>query len=1112
MLKNESDLAAPASSEFLTWLAGEFSPATIAMAQELIADLRPVVSGTWEDGVEIQWNLPHPTTSRWQAEKGTELLDGHCTCTQFSQGVPCAHLWATALMAPPFAEVEPVNRWVVLFQFLDYQDQDLSGSEVTPTAPAADWRELLNGKIDRTEVDPKLRQDIGRAGKKPPGKITMRRRGPLPSALKRIAFAVDLRQSQERKRLVLRFFAQDIQPSGELSAPKPILLNHSILSQFPDPAEKKILWSLIGKSQAESELGSLGASSAACAVLMPESAHEILLEIHASSKLLLLDNRYVASRPGGGDLLPLPLRTEPWFFQLHLRPLSESFFLQASLSNGRSQRRLQEILGVFEPFVLFREELILVEVGRYQRWVDSFTRRRDVEVPRSELDAFLQQYLATPDVPTLTLPDNLQFREITPEAPKVRLVFSSIEGSTFLQSRMEFHYGPLTATWDNHAEFLYDIAEKARVRRDLAFEEEVRAKFQELGPSFPTAVRLRKLVHDGVFEPRKFVQAAEAALAWGWEVFAHRQQVSRHTHYQTTVSAHLDWFDLKTTVDFGAMKMQFPDLLQNLRSGERLLRLTDGSYGILPAEWLEKIRPWVEIGAKVDGGVRLSQVQALFLASSWQDGEASLAGDQRFQRLGQILTDLKGLKGRAPGSQFVGELRPYQQEGLAWLDLITAHKIGGILADDMGLGKTIQILALLAELPKQADQPHLIVAPKSLIFNWIQEAAKFTPQLRVLDFTGPQRHANQDKLQDYDVVLTTYQTLRADIERLQKKNFDFFILDEAQFIKNPDSQAAMACRLIKAQKRVALSGTPVENSLSDLFSILSVVTPGLLSESQMRRWVRLSMSESREGLSSLAKALRPFILRRSKTQVLRDLPEKTEQILYCELSTEERRRYEELRQHYWSLLGDRLLAGDFNKARLEVLEALLRLRQASCHQGLLDEGLRSTSSAKFELLLSQLEQVIADGHKALVFSQFTSLLDLFRHELHARHIRYEYLDGQTQNRQQRVERFQADPEIPLFLLSLKAGGVGLNLTAADYVFILDPWWNPATETQAIDRTHRIGQNKKVFAYKLIAKNTVEEKILELQKRKRELANQVISDENSVFKSMTLQDLRELFAE
>jgi SNF2 family DNA or RNA helicase len=332
------------------------------------------------------------------------------------------------------------------------------------------------------------------------------------------------------------------------------------------------------------------------------------------------------------------------------------------------------------------------------------------------------------------------------------------------------------------------------------------------------------------------------------------------------------------------------------------------------------------------------------------------------------------------------------------------------------------------------------------------------------------------------------------------------ILDEAQAIKNADSQAAKAARLLKGRHRLAMTGTPIENHLGELWSIMEFLNPGLLGPGSV-----FKRNASGDGdRTLLAKSLRPFILRRTKAQVVQDLPEKTEQTLHCDMEPAQRQLYEELRAHYRQALL-RKDAAELNRSKIEVLEALLRLRQAACHPGLIDPTRVVEPSAKLDMLLPQISEVVEEGHKALVFSQFTSFLTIVRDRLDGEKLRYEYLDGRTRNRAERVVRFQNDPEIPIFLISLKAGGLGLNLTAADYVYLLDPWWNPAVEAQAIDRTHRIGQTQHVFAYRLICGDTVEEKILELQQRKRDLADAILNADNRLIQNLTREDLEFLLS-
>ncbi|MCP4664288.1 MAG: DEAD/DEAH box helicase, partial [bacterium] len=417
----------------------------------------------------------------------------------------------------------------------------------------------------------------------------------------------------------------------------------------------------------------------------------------------------------------------------------------------------------------------------------------------------------------------------------------------------------------------------------------------------------------------------------------------------------------------------------------------------------------------------------------------------------------------------------------------------------------------LRPVPATERRPSLIVVPRSLVYNWIDEAARFTPKLRVLSYTGMGREELLDQFDEVNAVVTTYGTLRRDILVLKDIPFDYVILDEAQAIKNAASQTAKVCRLIQADYRLALTGTPVENHLGELWSIFEFLNPGMLGRLPVLKGLAGTRAPDSEALATVAQALRPFILRRRKEQVLQDLPAKTEQTLFCELDRKERQLYDELRDHYRAALMQRIAEVGMGRSKIQVLEALLRLRQAACHPGLIDKARVNESSAKLDALVEHLHEVIDEGHKALVFSQFTSLLAILRERLDHQKIPYEYLDGQTRRRKDKVDHFQTDDECRLFLISLKAGGLGLNLTAAGYVFILDPWWNPAVEAQAVDRAHRIGQTRPVFAYRLICRGTVEEKIMELQRSKRELADAILSADQSMIRNLSAEDLQLLLS-
>jgi SNF2 family DNA or RNA helicase len=465
-----------------------------------------------------------------------------------------------------------------------------------------------------------------------------------------------------------------------------------------------------------------------------------------------------------------------------------------------------------------------------------------------------------------------------------------------------------------------------------------------------------------------------------------------------------------------------------------------------------------------------------------------------------------------PPAGFRGALREYQREALGWLQFLDRSAFGGCLADDMGLGKTVMVLAMLAARHEAGDRPgpSLIVVPRSLVHNWLDEAARFTPLLRIEDFSRPARDVSTIP-PGADIVLITYGTLRRDILALKDTAFDYVILDEAQAIKNASTASAKAARLLNGRRRLALTGTPIENHLGELWSLFEFLNPGILGRSTVFQRAAAAVEPDGQTMGLLARGLRPFILRRTKAAVAKELPPRTELTITCELSRAERQLYDSLRRHYHDSVLARVAKGGMTAARMHILEALLRLRQAACHPALVDRTRQHAGSAKLDALLAQAQEVIDAGHKALVFSQFTSLLALVREQLDARKIVYEYLDGGTRDRGARVARFQEDPACPLFLISLKAGGLGLNLTAADYVFLLDPWWNPAVEAQAIDRTHRIGQTKEVMAYRLVAENTVEEKILQLQSRKKALADAILSEERGGLRGLERDDLELLLS-
>ncbi|MEO6393136.1 MAG: DEAD/DEAH box helicase, partial [Pyrinomonadaceae bacterium] len=551
-----------------------------------------------------------------------------------------------------------------------------------------------------------------------------------------------------------------------------------------------------------------------------------------------------------------------------------------------------------------------------------------------------------------------------------------------------------------------------------------------------------------------------------------------------------------------------------LRKKQQFVKLADGSMGEIPAEWIARYRHLFALGEETEQGLRLNQHHVTLIDQLLADDERTQT-DEEFKKRAARLSDFSGIKTRKPPKDFVGELRPYQKAGFDWLYFLHDYGFGGCLADDMGTGKTVVTLAFLQSLKERGlgKTPSLLVVPRSLIFNWEREAARFTPKLKVLNHAMPGRTGQAEEFAQHDLVLTTYALMLRDHALLRSFEFNYLILDEAQMIKNPLSETAKGARGLHGAHRLTLTGTPVENNTSELWSQFAFLNPGLLGNAAYFREefsTPIERNGDEDAAGFLRKMVHPFILRRTKDQVAPELPPRTERQLICDLEPVQRKFYNEKRDHYRALLLKMIDQKGMDQTRIQVLEGLLRLRQICNHPLLVDKSFRG-GSAKFDLLVETLETLQAEGHKALVFSQFVGMLKLVSAELEKRGIPFSYLDGKTKDRQQRVDEFQQDPSIPFFLISLKAGGVGLNLTAADYVIHIDPWWNPAVEMQATDRTHRIGQDKPVFIYKLIVRDSVEEKVVLLQERKRSLVTKLISTEGGFFKSLTAEDVRSLFS-
>jgi hypothetical protein len=577
----------------------------------------------------------------------------------------------------------------------------------------------------------------------------------------------------------------------------------------------------------------------------------------------------------------------------------------------------------------------------------------------------------------------------------------------------------------------------------------------------------------------------------------------------------INWFNTIINARFGKRKATLKHLHKAIRNKTKFVQLDDGTLGILPNEWIQRFADYFAAGEIAeDDMLRTSKMNYASIAQLYEDHMLDEEVKEELQTYQHKLASFNTISQVEVPADLHAELRHYQREGLNWLNFLDDFNFGGCLADDMGLGKTIQIIAfILSQRQKVSRNTNLLVVPTSLIFNWQAEVSKFAPSLKLYTIYGADRVKSIVHFDDYEVILTSYGTLLADVNYLKDYKFNYIFLDESQNIKNPESQRYKAVRLLQARNRIAITGTPIENNTFDLYSQLSFACPGLLGSKQYFKDIYsqpIDMFKVSRRAAELQRKIKPFVLRRTKQEVAGELPDKTEMVVYCEMQAEQRKIYDayekEFREFISATTQDRL-----PKSAMHVLKGLTKLRQI-CDSPLLLNGdkLPGNASAKIDTLMEQI-QGKSPQHKILVFSQFVSMLDLIRLELQAKNIGHAYLTGSTRNREAVVNDFQNNTETRVFLISLKAGGTGLNLTAADYVYLVDPWWNPAIENQAIDRAYRIGQKKNVVAVRLICPDTIEEKMMQLQETKRDLSQTLISSDTEVFKALNKDDLLTLLS-
>jgi superfamily II DNA or RNA helicase len=1115
------------------------------------SDFRAIVQGEADYEVVLDWGFSR------------EQLAVCCTCPYYEGHAVCKHIWAT-ILAADLEQAGPRGKGRLGILPMDPEDYSFAqeGYDVIdyddPRHPEASSPRAMRRPPKKTagltsNGSQSSRRLPIQSGKKAPPKpgwqqqLTWAGGDDEPDAIvpkiaagapkaREIWYVLQEDLCRDAGKPVLLLLQREQRATGKFGKLKLLNLRPYEVSRLAGPEDVEILKLLLGYHDVESHDPYYNAysSSRIWQAVVPRNMQQFLLPKVAATHRL--------ARVGGGlrqpefeELRPLAWDDgPPWRFRLDVQTddSRQCWILSGLLYRPESD----ETVPIQAPRMFFKQGLVLlddriapIEYSGSARMIEALRKTPTVEVPYKDRWELLRRLWQLPSGPEMTLPENLRAEEVQ-VVPQGRLVIDKPEryDPYRLPGRIDFVYDGKPVSAQETARGIVDEEGGRILIRDRQRERDLAAMLAARGVRPMDGWQAEK--YSLWIPAQKLSEAVDALVAEGWIVEAQGYHVRRAGEWRMNVTSGVDWFDLAGTLNFDGIEVQLPAILEALRLGQNYVRLKDGSRGVLPEQWLARFSTMAELGKAEGEVIRFRSSQALLL-DALLTAQEQVTVDAPFDQLRKKLRSFTGIEAADEPESFRGELRAYQKVGLGWLGFLQEFRINGCLADDMGLGKTVQVLAMLDQRRQRAVEgngrraPSLAVVPRSLVFNWIEEAKRFTPQLRVLDYTGLQRSSLAGRLEQYDLVITTYGTMQRDILKLKDIRFDYAILDESQAIKNAHSQRAKASRLLKADHRLAMTGTPVENHLGELWSLLEFLNPGMLGTSSVFQDISKkatvsaladdaaagAASKESEGLSLLRRALGPLILRRTKQQVLTELPNKTEQTLHCDLEGKQRTRYEELRTYYRAALSERIAKTGINKAKIHVLEALLRLRQAAIHPGLIDKDAVDESSAKLDVLMEQLREIVDEGHKALVFSQFTSFLAIVRSRLDREKMVYEYLDGRTRQRQECVERFQNDPACPLFLISLKAGGHGLNLTAADYVFILDPWWNPAVEAQAIDRAHRIGQERHVFAYRLIARDTVEEKIVELQRTKRDLADAIVSADGNVLSRLTSEDLELLLS-
>ncbi len=1105
-------------------------PDSVRERGELLANglqLRQPQVTNYAIAASVRGDYWYNVSIRWEDDRPRAVL--YCSCPIGRDGDCCKHIWALARhfvragILPP--TIMPVEDATTL---------------TSPLGPAAWWRHALPAVFEQWAAEDRTQPVV-----QPP------RRRSVPDET-RIVYLVDPNTESGKKQMVSVVVALEKrrQRDGEWGAAKSISVSSEGWEAAADEQDRMIAQLLLGARPANEFIPVSSASTRPSArfILADASLPVTLRRICDTDRARIRytsDEAYQPLRWKDDEAWSLDLscvreaaegEIEQWRFTGRLvRGLEQTFegengdelVIEDEVAtapgldaSGRPVRALADVV-VRGAYSLSGGTVEPLAPGTDTRFLEYLKHAPPIIAAPHEIPALIDSLMQLPPNMRVRWPAGIVIAErIGQPVPQLSIVVAPTAVGAYATAsvNLQFAYGTRMLPAGAGRDRFFEHDTRTLTHRDREAESQALALLEEQG-----AQRTRWNAPNMPSHEIPVTRAMMLALAMnqaGWQVTLDGATVRADVQTFVRMSSGIDWFDLDAGVEFSDGQVVPLSALRAARAeGIRMLTMEDGSLLGVPFEWIDEMEPVIALGERQGKNYRFRSTQAALVDALLASAQ-TVDVEVMVERIRHELRSFTEVESVEPPESFVGTLRPYQKLGLGWMQLLQRCGLGGVLADDMGLGKTVQVLALLDGQRQTGNGASLLVVPNSLVFNWQREAERFTPGLRVGIHFGASREKLAPKFDDFDLVITTYGTLRRDVTKLATVFFDYIILDEAQAIKNASADVTRAVRALRGTHRLALSGTPVENHLGELWSLFEFLNPGLLgaapafrrllsAPTAMSTAVRGPLAPDAKAVAAVAQALRPFMMRRTKAQVATDLPARTERTLYVELEGEERASYDALLARVRSDLNATIDKVGLGKAKMQVLEALLRLRQAASHRGLADVSQIEANSAKLDALVDELQEVIEGGHKALVFSQFTSLLAIVKRRLDAVGIVYEYLDGKTRDREAKVDRFQNDAECPVFLISLKAGGTGLNLTAAEYVFLLDPWWNPATEAQAIDRAHRIGQSRHVIATRLVAKDTVEERILELQAGKRALADAILGGDSGPIAGLGREELEQL---